>query len=117
MKTIIALLTVFLCSIAGAQDLPFLHPLFSDHMVLQRDIEAPVRGWATADASGRWIAKLAALPAGGPHERKVTGAKSVTMKDVLVGDVWIFSGQSNMEWPVAAANDRWLQRSGLLLRS
>ncbi|KAA5546159.1 sialate O-acetylesterase [Roseiconus nitratireducens] len=107
---------------AAAQELPFVHPLFSDHMVLQRDLKTPVWGWAhpgqkvtvsvadrsgtaEADSSGRWMAWLEPLPAGGPHELTVTGPQSVTISDVLVGDVWICSGQSNMEWPLAAAND------------
>ncbi|TWU00997.1 sialate O-acetylesterase [Stieleria varia] len=110
------------CSTASAQSLPLVHPLFTDHMVLQRDIETPVWGWttpgekisvecaghsanATADADGRWMAKLAALPAGGPHELTVTGPSSITISDVLVGDVWICSGQSNMEWSVQISNN------------
>ncbi len=107
---------------SNAQDRPFLHQLFTDHMVLQRGIKAPVWGWATpgervavsiagnnatatAGADGHWMAKLGPLEAGGPHELKVTGAKSVTVSDVLIGDVWICSGQSNMEWSVAASNN------------
>lgn len=107
---------------ASAQENPFLHSLFTDHMVLQRGIESPVWGWAragekltvsiagqtasaTAGDDGRWIARLAPLTAGGPYELKVTGSQSVTITDVLIGDVWICSGQSNMEWPVAASND------------
>lgn len=91
-------------------------------MVLQRGIEAPVWGWAapgekvvvsvagksetaTAGADGRWMAKLGPLGAGGPHELKVTGTQTVTVSDVLIGDVWICSGQSNMEWSVAASNN------------
>lgn len=94
-----------------------LHTLFTDGMVLQRDIPCPV--WGTADAGaevaveiagqkksakagadGKWTVKLDPLPAGGPHELKV-GA--VTVKDVLVGEVWVCSGQSNMEWSVNAS--------------
>jgi sialate O-acetylesterase len=112
----------FALSPAHAEELPFLHPLFTDHMVLQRGIDAPVWGWTNAgekvtvvcagqsvttnaDSSGRWSAKLSPLPAGGPHELTVSGSQMVTVSDVLVGDVWICSGQSNMEWPVAAANE------------
>lgn len=130
MTPIHRLLTVAFCSAAfcvvqspaSAQDKPLLHSLFTDHMVLQRGIEAPVWGWAgagdkvtvsiagqtataTAGDDGRWIAKLGPLEAGGPHALQVSGPQSVTITDVLVGDVWICSGQSNMEWPVAASND------------
>ena len=101
---------------------PFLHPLFTDHAVLQRDVPVPVWGWAepgqrvkvalagqsvetTADAKGKWMARLGPYPAGGPHVMAVSGPKSVEVKDLLVGDVWICSGQSNMEWPLSVANN------------
>ena len=102
---------------AWSAESPFLHPLFSDHAVLQRDRDFPVWGWSTpgdriqvqiaeqllttvADASGRWQVTVAALPAGGPHVLSVQGAKTTTAGDLLLGDVWLCSGQSNMEWPV-----------------
>ncbi|TWU36094.1 sialate O-acetylesterase [Novipirellula artificiosorum] len=110
-----------------AQDLPRLHPLFTDHMVLQRDTPSPVWGWADpgqevtvaiasqsattkAAPSGRWSVQLRPLDAGGPYALKVEFSKgdqsdTVTVSDVWVGDVWICSGQSNMEWPVAATKD------------
>jgi len=86
---------------------------FADHMVLQRDRPIPVWGWtapgakvsvslagqsgtATANAQGEWIATLPALPAGGPHEMIVTGPEEVRFQNVLVGEVWVCSGQSNM---------------------
>lgn len=99
-----------------------MHALFQDHAVLQRD--RPIRVWgqaepaaqvdvalggestaATADASGRWQISLAPLPAGGPYEmtaRSSTG-RSETIRDVLIGDVWMCSGQSNIEMPVRLA--------------
>lgn len=100
-----------------------LPKIFSDGMVLQRDM--PIRIWgraepaarvrvsidqksaeAVADANGDWRATLEALPAGGPHALAVEseGAR-VTLSDVLIGDVWIASGQSNMEWPLRNARD------------
>ena len=98
---------------------PFLHPLFSDHAVLQRDRPVPVWGWTTpgrtvtvtfdeksttakADAIGRWQTQIAPFPAGGPHTLTVTetGGQSVTRKDILFGEVWLCSGQSNMEWTI-----------------
>ncbi len=123
----IASITLALALIAGpmadeGQGRPFLHPLFTDHVVLQRDVPVPVWGWAepgqrikvdlagqsvetTVNDQGKWLAKLGPYPAGGPHVLSVTGPKSVEIKDILVGDVWICSGQSNMEWPLAAADN------------
>lgn len=95
-------------------------PIYQDHMVLQRGVEVPVWGTAEAgeqitvafagkqaeaqaDEAGRWTAKLGALEAGQAGELTVKGSKSepVVIRDVLVGDVWICSGQSNMQWSVA----------------
>jgi sialate O-acetylesterase len=96
-----------------------LHGLFTDHMVLQRGMDVPIWGWAddgervtvefrgkkvsTTAKGGTWKVKLRKLKAGGPDELKVTGNNSITLHDVLVGEVWIASGQSNMEWPVRAS--------------
>jgi sialate O-acetylesterase len=101
---------------------PFLHPLFTDNMVLQRDIACPIWGWTTpgqevtvsvaeksatakADADGKWMVKIGPFPAGGPHEVSVTGPQAVTLKNVLFGDVWICSGQSNMQWGMWGVNN------------
>src|SRR5688500_1933488 len=87
--------------------------LFSNGMVLQQGTAAPVWGTAeageavtvsvagqtaqaTADASGKWVAKLPALTAGGPHEMVVKGKNEVKVADVLVGEVRVGSGQSNV---------------------
>jgi len=100
---------------------PLVHPVFSDHMVLQRDEEAFIWGWAapgdrvtvaldgqstsaTADASGRWRASLGVHPAGGPHTITVSSRSGkIELNDVLFGDVWLASGQSNMEWRLSQA--------------
>ncbi|HOF88305.1 MAG TPA: sialate O-acetylesterase [Armatimonadota bacterium] len=100
-----------------------LAALFSEGMVLQRERPLPIWGWAppgarvavalagaraeaTAGDDGRWRATLAPLPAGGPHTLTVTaGAEALTVGDILVGEVWICSGQSNMEWPLSLARD------------
>ncbi|MBV8878339.1 MAG: sialate O-acetylesterase [Planctomycetaceae bacterium] len=99
-----------------------LHTLFADHMVLQADFACPVWGTAEAgeeisvsiggqkktakaEADGKWSLKLDPLKAGGPHEMTVAGKTSVTVKDVLVGEVWVCSGQSNMEWVVSNSNN------------
>lgn len=93
--------------------------LFTDNMVIQRDTKAPVWGWAepgesvsvtgswgssataTADPSGKWRVDLETPPAGGPHTITLEGKNKVVVENVLSGDVWLCSGQSNMEWPVA----------------
>ena len=93
--------------------------LFSDHMVIQRDTEAPVWGWAepgekitvtgswnnevvttTATEDGRWSVKLSTPGAGGPHQITIHGENFVPIRNVFSGEVWICSGQSNMEWRV-----------------
>jgi len=91
--------------------------LFSDEMVLQRNKPIPVWGWAdanekvqvhfnkqtktiVADKNGKWMIKLDSEKAGGPFELTITGKNKIIIKDVLVGEVWICSGQSNMEFQV-----------------
>jgi sialate O-acetylesterase len=105
---------------AGRADVT-LAPLFQDHAVLQRDLPLPVWGLAapgehvtvtfhdqtigtTTAADGRWMVYLAAVPASAePAELIVTGKNTLTVRDILVGDVWLASGQSNMEWPLKSA--------------
>lgn len=60
---------------------------------------------ARADNQGRWAAELPAMAAGGPYTLQVQGStgSSASAKDVLIGDVWLCSGQSNMEWPLSAS--------------
>lgn len=96
--------------------------IFSDNMVLQRDINAPI--WGTADPGekvtvsingldattiaakdGKWMIHLPVFEAGGPHEIFVKGNNEIKLSEVVFGDVWIASGQSNMEWTVANSND------------
>lgn len=91
--------------------------IFGDNMVLQRNKPIPVWGWADAnerisvqfnhqtktikaDKSGKWMIKLDNENAGGPHQLTVKGKNTVTFNNVLVGEVWICSGQSNMEMPI-----------------
>ncbi|MGI8499347.1 MAG: sialate O-acetylesterase [Gemmatimonadaceae bacterium] len=93
--------------------------LMGDGMVMQRGRPVPVWGWSrpgsritvtfdgqprtvTAAASGAWKAVLPPMPAGGPHSMTIAaGTRTINVRDVLVGDVWIASGQSNMEFTVA----------------
>jgi sialate O-acetylesterase len=97
--------------------------IFGDHMVLQQDTALPVWGTAdagekvtvtvgdstdnaVADASGKWMVKLKPLPAGtAPLTMTVVGKNTLTFQDVLVGDVWICSGQSNMEFGLGNAHN------------
>ncbi|WP_428312884.1 sialate O-acetylesterase [Hydrocarboniphaga sp.] len=106
---------------AHATELPLL---FSDGAVLQRDQPLPVWGWAKpgsqitvtfdggtakthASSSGEWRVELPVHAAGGPYELSVAerGGETLRVRDVLVGDVWLASGQSNMEFPVAKAQN------------
>jgi sialate O-acetylesterase len=99
-----------------------LPSLFTSHMVLQRGQKDRVWGkadpgeevtvtidhqvkTAKAGADGKWMVTLDAMPAGGPHTMTVVGKNTITIGDILVGEVWLCSGQSNMEWPVSSAND------------
>jgi len=115
-RSFTALLFVFLAAVTRAD--VSLAPLFSDHAVLQRDKPIPVWGHAdageavtvtfhghtistTAGSDGRWIACLDALPASAePADLVVTGKNKIAVHDVLVGEVWLCSGQSNMEFVV-----------------
>ncbi|MEP7095896.1 MAG: sialate O-acetylesterase, partial [Flavobacterium sp.] len=115
MKKQILILIVFFSFLANANvRMPLL---FSDGMVLQRNKSIPVWGWADAgekveiqfnkqiktiiaDKNGKWMVSLNAEKAGGPFELSITGKNKIVIKDVLVGEVWICSGQSNMEFQV-----------------
>ena len=99
-----------------------LPSFFSEHMVLQRDAPAQIWGWAdpgvkvtvtfghatrttSADKEGAWRVQLDSQPASseGRDLKVAAGAESVTIHDVLVGEVWFASGQSNMMFPVRGA--------------
>ena len=98
-----------------------LASIFGDSMVLQRELPVPIWGWAeageevtvtlgdqskkaTADKDGRWQVKLDALKANAEGQSlKVSGKNTIELKDVLVGEVWLCSGQSNMEWGLGSS--------------
>lgn len=104
--------------VAAGETTGLLHPLFQDHAVLQRDRPITVWGQASpgqavsatfagqavatqADRAGRWQAMFPAIAAGGPYTLEATaGTRRETAQDLLVGDVWLCAGQSNMELPV-----------------
>jgi sialate O-acetylesterase len=97
------------------------HGLFTENMVLQHGMKVPV--WGTADdgekvtvrfqgqevsaiaEGGKWMVRLDDLKAGGPFELTIAGKNEIKLKNVLVGEVWIASGQSNMEWPVSFSHN------------
>lgn len=87
--------------------------LVTDSMVLQRDAEVKIWGWASpkekinirfqnkihktiTGADGKWLVKLSPMKAGGPYSMDIIGSNKITLKDILIGDVWFCSGQSNM---------------------
>ena len=125
MRRLALMLLLGTCSTAEAA--PQLNGLFSDHAVLQR--KRPISIWGTAaprekvrvslahssidviaDSNGDWRVELPAMPAGGPFVLSATSpAGRSTASDILIGDVWLCSGQSNMELPVSRALDSWNQ--------
>ena len=99
--------------------LPFVSPIFGDNMVLQRGKPDTIWGWSkpgdtvrvqigdrsatgTAGADRRWEVKIEPPAPGGPYTVTITGAQTVEYQNVLVGDVWLCGGQSNMELPLRA---------------
>jgi sialate O-acetylesterase len=99
-----------------------LPALLADHMVVQRGLPVHVWGTAapresvtvtfrgetksgTADDLGRWSVSLSPGEAGGPFQLSIIATNTITLNDVLVGDVWVASGQSNMEFPMTALNE------------
>jgi sialate O-acetylesterase len=115
-----ALLTLMLAGNAAVAA-PRIDPMFSDHAVVQRGAAIDVRGTASpgerltvsfadrtravrADKQGLWTAQFAALEAGGPYHLGVRGSDgSAAAGDIMIGDVWLCSGQSNMEFPLKSA--------------
>ena len=114
-RTILAAASLILASKVWAE--PTLDPMFGDHMVLQRGMLVPIWGTAdsgekvtvsfrdqkketTADQEGKWKVKLDPLKVGAPGKLTVAGKTTRVLSDVLVGDVWLGSGQSNMSWRV-----------------
>ena len=102
--------------------------IFGNHMVLQRGMKLPVWGWggagesvtvklvgkeldvkvdATVDSGGRWKLELPVLEAGGPYVMTVLGSSTLTFNNVMAGEVWLCSGQSNMEVSMAPGASWW----------
>jgi sialate O-acetylesterase len=118
-KTIVPSVLLLMSCITALADIR-LPAIITDSMVLQQSMSVPVWGWAspgekisvsanwpnatavntTTGADGRWILKIKTPAAGGPYELTVKGSQTIILHGVLIGEVWICSGQSNMEMPV-----------------
>ena len=123
MKKLACMIAAAACAAAALAEVK-LPMVFADHAVLQRERPITVWGWANpgeevnvsfaghtvgtvADANGDWQVSLPACEASKePREMTVKGDNEIVLKDILVGDVWLCSGQSNMEMKVGAARDR-----------
>ncbi len=122
MKRYALLFLALLLSLPTVQADVTVSSLYSDHMVLQRDKANLLWGWADAgetinvnfdgytrrtkaDADGNWSVTLPKMSLGAPKTLTVKGKNTVTVKDILMGDVWVCSGQSNMGWSVSRSHD------------
>jgi sialate O-acetylesterase len=125
-QNVIAVLSagISLLSFSSVQSQIKLPALVRDSMILQRDTKLPVWGWAskgekvriqflgktyksTTGADGKWSVTLPALKAGGPFTMTISGSNKIVLKDILVGDVWFCSGQSNMVHQMKLHRDRY----------
>lgn len=116
------LILVSPCFVSATVQLP---SFFSEGMVLQQQTNAAIWGWAkpaanikittswnkkvytaTADSKGKWNLKVATPAAGGPYSITITDGQPVTIKNILIGEVWLCSGQSNMEMPMKGFKDQ-----------
>ncbi len=121
MKQGVLLLVFILAGTIGNAAVRLPH-IITDSMVIQRNKPIIIWGWAdprekitvqfkgrskkaTADKDGNWKVTLQPEAAGGPFQLVVIGKNTITVNDILVGEVWVCSGQSNMEWTVRNAND------------
>jgi sialate O-acetylesterase len=120
-KSIAFISIICWCSLSQAQEVA---NVFGNHMILQREMPIPV--WGTAlpgtkvkvelngkqvatqtGSDGRWNAVLPSMKAGGPYQLKINGKKNTVFTDVLIGEVWLCSGQSNMDMTVAREDRYW----------
>jgi sialate O-acetylesterase len=110
--------TACFVAIAAETTLPFVSPMFSDNMVMQRGKPNTIWGWSTpgqevrveiaghiaktiTGADGRWQVRVQPPAPGGPYTIKIDGPQHTELHEVLVGDVWLCGGQSNMELPLS----------------
>lgn len=116
-NNIICFLLIQVLCLSALQAEIRLPAVFTDHMVLQRNSEVTLWGWGTPGGRitivpewlngeiktqvtnmGRWSARVQTGEAGGPYKIRINGSSEVTLSDVMLGEVWLCSGQSNMEW-------------------
>lgn len=122
LKKFTPIFLTLLCAVSATIAEVSMPNIFSNHMVLQRDMATPVWGKAesgetisvsiadqsyttTASSNGEWRIALKPMPAGGPYTMTVQGSNSLTFENVLFGDVWFCSGQSNMQWSINNSNN------------
>lgn len=121
LRSMVASTLLLILSTVAVADVT-LPSIIGDNMVLQREKPIPVWGWdeagteitvtlngksATAKAAddGKWLVELPAMDAGGPYEMVIKGSSEKKLKNILLGEVWLCSGQSNMEWTVRSSNN------------
>lgn len=117
-KALLLILICFITIIANAN--VRIAKIFGSNMVLQQRQENPVWGWANkgeeivitfggktivtrANEHGKWMAKLPSLDYGGPYEMVIKGSNTILFENIMIGEVWFCSGQSNMDFPVKSA--------------
>ena len=118
-----ALLVLVLCISAGIAEVR-LPTIIGDNMVIQQGKPVAIWGWdgpgekvfvspsweeqkwgSIADESGYWIVRFRSPQAGGPYQIKVEGSSTIDIKNILCGEVWVCSGQSNMAWSVSSSSN------------
>src|SRR5438552_2598114 len=123
-RSLFGLISLCVMFAANARADVKLPSVIGSHMVLQRDRPLPIWGWAEpgevvtvtldgksaeprkADEKGRWRVTFTAIKADGKtHSLTIAGKNEIVLKDILIGEVWVGSGQSNMEWSVAGSSD------------
>ena len=127
-STCFGLVAAALVSFSSARAEIAIPNIFSDHMVLQQNQRNKVWGKAdpgeqvtvtinensmktVAGNDGHWSVMIEPVPVGGPYELVISGSNRIALKDILVGEVWICSGQSNMQWKVNHTNDADLEKA------
>lgn len=128
-KTALAL-ACMLCGITMSAKVK-MPAVFGDHMILQQESAANIWGWADAGktvtikaswskdakvsvkagSDGKWAAKLNTPAFGGPYTIEISDGEKITLNDVMIGEVWVCSGQSNMEMPVKGYGSQYVEGS------
>src|ERR1700712_1654247 len=122
-KYLLLLVALFLFKFSAFADIR-LPQLINNHMVLQRDIKLKIWGWALPGEKinisfngkqintltrndGKWLVNLPAMKAGGPYVMSIKGNNEIILNDILIGDVWFCSGQSNMVLPMERLKEKY----------